>query len=217
MADSILINFATRKLQEAREAAKQIAKQVREASKNLKDLAPEARKQFRAAQAEIAKRRKAEIDAQAGRLDLLKRATALDGRDLGASALLRGRVNAGKEAFEKATSVINAASTGNIAGGLTLLGSVPVIGQVAAGAAAVAAIVLPILQRELDAKLAAAEIRSQTRQQRAFFEADVERRFREDPAFRDEQIRRAVREEQAQDEALRQGPWRRRGRYVVGE
>lgn len=217
MADSILIRFGTRSLEQAKQAAQAIAKQVQATAKQLKDLPPELRKSFREAARGAAKQRREELKAQAGRLDLLKRASALEGRDLGVSALLRGRVNQGKEVFEKASTVFGAATSGNLAGGLTLLGNVPVIGQVAAGAAAVAAIVLPILQRELDSRLAAMETRSAVRQQRAFFEADVERRFREDPAFRDQEVRRAVREAQAEENALRDGPWRRRGRYVVGE
>lgn len=217
MADSILIRFGTRSLEQARETAKLIAKQVRETAKQLKDLPPEMRKAFREAARNAAKQRQDDLREQANRLDLLKRSTAIQGRDLGGSALLRGQVTKGKELFEKASSIFNAASTGNLASGLNLLGNVPVVGQVAAGAAAVAAIVLPILQREIDSKIAALEVRSRVRAERALFEADVERRFREDPAFRDEQVRRAVREEQARDAALRQGPWRRRGRFVVGE
>ena len=217
MADSILIRFGTRSLEQAKQTAQSIAKQVKETAKQLKDLPPELRKSFREAARGAAKARQEEIRTQAGRLDLLKRASALEGRDIGASALLRGQVNQGKELFEKGASVFGAATSGNLASGLTLLGNVPVIGQVAAGAAAVAAIVLPILQKELDARMAAMEQRSAVRQQRAFFEADVERRFREDPAFRDREVGRAVREEMERDKALRNGPFRRGGRFVVGE
>lgn len=214
MSESITINFLQRGLKEARETAKRIAAQVKEASKNLKELAPEARRQFAAKQRELAKERADEIKAMQTKLGLERSAAKIRTRGLGFSAALKGDVDKGKEAFERLRSIGSAAATGNLAAGLGLLGNVPVVGQVAAGVGAIVGIVLPILQRELDARVAAIETRSAVRQQRAFFEADIARRFREDPEFRDRLTRNATRADAARSAALRAGGWRRRGRFM---
>lgn len=217
MADSILIRFATAQLDKARETAKQIAKQVRDTAKQLKDLPPEVRKAFREAARNAQKQREEEIREQARRLDLLKRSVAIQGRDLSQAALVSGQINLGKKLWSHGSMIFNVAASGNLFGAINALEKVPGVGLAAGGVAAVAAIVLPILQRELDAKLAAMEIRSRVREERALFESDVARRFREDVRFRDQMIRRAVREEQIRDAALRSGRWRRRGRFLIGE
>lgn len=217
MSDSIFINFLERGLKEAKETAARIAKQMKEASRSLKELAPEARKQYLVRQRELAAERKAELKALQQRVNLERGYDRIRGRSLIGSAGLTQQANRLKEGGETLRTAATAISTGNLAAGLTVLAKVPVIGQVAAAAGAVVAIVLPIMQRELDARLAGLDVRSALAQRRALFEADVGRRFAEDIEFRNKQTRSAVRDEMRRDAALRAGPWRRRGRFVVGE
>lgn len=83
--------------------------------------------------------------------------------------------------------------------------SFPAWAWAAAGVAAVAVLgclALLASKRSTDARLRGMEERSRQRQVEAFRQADVERRFKEDPAFRDRMVREAVEEE------------RRRGRRV---
>lgn len=211
MANQVLIQFKAAGLEKAKALAKDIAAKVKEAARAIKDV--EVRKKFRAAQKRIAGERADEIAEQERSLGLLKRGAALSGREV-APVGVRRAVNQGKEALEKVRSTLGAAATGNIAGALTLLGSVPVVGQVAAGVGAVAAIVLPILQRELDAKVAGIENRIIARQSEVFFEADRRRRLREDVEFRDRETRKAYREFQQTEAALKAGGWRRRGAFL---
>lgn len=216
MADSIVIRFATQSLDKARETAKQIAKQVQATARQLKDLPRETRQAFREAAKNAAKQRQEEIKAQADRLNLLQRAQAVSGRNLpsgfaGANAVL----NRGKGAFDQVSGLAGNLASGNVAG--LLGGAAGVAGPVAAVAATVAAIVLPILRRELNVELAAMETRSAARQERDRFQADVRRRFREDVDFRDEQVRRALDEDRRRERALREGGWRRGGRFTVSE
>lgn len=214
MSETISINFLSRGLDQAKDAAKRIAGQVREASRALKDLAPEARRQFAARQRELAKERQDAIAAMRDRLRLERTYAKFSGRDLGASQDLRAAVAQGRGALGKARSAFGAVSSGNLAGGLSLLAGVPVVGQVAAGAAAVAALVMPYLERQLEARMQAIERASTIRQERAFFEADFARRFAEDPDFRDKLTREAVMSAQADGAAIRSGRLRRRGRFL---
>lgn len=214
-AREILIRFKTAALDRAKKTADDIARKVKEAAKGIKDV--QARKAFRAEARDAAKARRADIAGQTQRLDFEKRASALGTRNSGdLSGAVRKAGNQGKEALERANSIFNVASSANLAGAMTLLGRVPVLGQVAAVAGSVVAIVMPLLQREIDAKITAAVNASELRQRRAFFEADVAKRFREDPDFRDRETRRAVREE-IQGAAAREGRWRRRGQFTVPE
>ena len=217
MAENVFINFLSRGLKEAREASARIAKQMKEASKSLKELAPEARRQFIARQRELATERKAEIAGLQQRVNLESGYANIRGRALSSSAGLKRQVSQLKEGGETLRTAATALSASNLVAGLNLLAKVPVVGQVAAAVGAVVAIVLPIMQRELDARIAGLETRSAVEQKRALFEADVGSRFANDIEFRNKATRSAVRDELRRDAALRSGPWRRRGRYVVGE
>ena len=211
-AEVILIRFSTQALDRARKVADDIDKKIKAAARGIKDLA--VRNKFLGKQAVLQQERREDIRRQ----DFSIRARQLAAQEAANfSAGIRRRGNDAKEFFERANRVVDVAQAGNLAGALNLLGRVPVVGQVAAVAGAVASVVLPLLQRDLDAKLAAMENRIALRQQRIFRDVDVERRFREDIDFRDKVTRDAVREEMDRDAAMRKNGWRRRGRFTVPE
>lgn len=188
MASEVLIAFKTRGLEQAKKLAEDIARKVKEAAKSIKDVS--VRKKFQAAQKKIAGERAEEIAQQERDLDLLKRGGKLKGREI-RGANVRGAANQGKEALEKLRTLGGVASSGNLSGALTLLGGVPVVGQVAAAAAAVVAIVLPILEKRqafLDAARADL-IRAQIREE--LDRSDFAARVANDVQFRALQERRA--------------------------
>lgn len=217
--NDIIIAFKTVALEKAKALADDIDKRVKSALKNIKDV--RVRKQYRDTQRGIAEERRADIQRRERDLNLARRGDALAGRDSAAFGQdARRGANQARSAAGKAGRLLGIAQSGDITGALSLLGAVPGLGAVAAaaaGVAAVARVVLPILQKELDAKFKAQENRSLLRQQQAFIRADPARRFREDPDFRDQQTRKAVREAMQADAAARGGGWRRRGRYTVPE
>lgn len=212
MANQVLIAFKTAGLEKAKALAKDIAAKVKEAAKAIKDV--EVRKKYKAAQKQIAGERAADIAAQEEQLGLLRRGSALRGRQV-AGVNVRGVANQQKEALEKLRTLSGAASTGNISGALTLLGSVPVVGQVAALAAAAAAIVLPVLQKRQDFLDAARDALIRTRIQEILESGDFARRLEEDVQFRDRQARRAVDLFQRTERARAVGGWHPRSGGLI--
>lgn len=212
MANQVLIAFKTAGLEKAKALAKDIAAKVKEAAKAIKDV--EVRKKFKAAQKQISGERAADIAAQEEQVGLLRRGSALKGRQV-SGVDVRGAANRQKEALEKLRTLSGAASTGNISGALTLLGGVPVVGQVAALAAAAAAIVLPVLQKRQDFLDAARDALIRTRIQEIIESGDFARRLEEDVQFRDRQARRAVDLFQRTERARAVGGWHPRSGGLI--
>lgn len=188
MASEVLIAFKTRGLEQAKKLAEDIARKVKEAAKTIKDVS--VRKKFQAAQKKIAGERAEEIAEQERDIDLLRRGGKLKGREL-RGANVRGVANQGKEAFEKLRTLGAVASSGNLAGALTLLGSVPVAGQVAAAAAAAVALVLPILEKREQVFQARRDERTKQIVAEVLRTTDFSRRLAEDVEFRAAQEKRA--------------------------
>lgn len=211
-ANEILIRFKTVALERAKKLTEDIEKKIKNAGRQIKDVA--VRNKFVGRASVLAEEKRQEIQQQ----DFAIRARRLAEQQQDFGRATRGGVSQGKEALEKGGKLLNAAA--DPLGALRVLGAaIPGLGQIAGAAAlvgAVAKVVLPFLQKELDAKFKAAENAALLRQQRAFLAADVGRRFREDVDFRDEQTRRAVREFLDQERAARAGGWRRRG-FTVPE
>lgn len=211
-ANEILIRFKTVALERAKKLTDDIEKKIKNAGRQIKDVA--TRNKFVGRASVLAAEKRQEIQE----LDFGIRARQLQEQQQGFGGASRRGVSQGKELVEKGSKVLNAAA--DPLGALRALSlAIPGLGQVAAAAglvAAVSRVVLPFLEKELEAKFKAVENRALLRQQRAFLEANVGRRFREDLDFRDEQTRRAVKEFLEQDQAARAGGWRRRG-FTVPE
>lgn len=212
MANEVLIAFKTKGLEQAKALAKDIAAKVKEAARHIKDV--QTRKNFRAAEKRLAGERSEDIEERERNLGLLKRGSALHGREI-PGANVRGVSNRAKEGLEKLRGIGGVVTSGNLAGALTLLGSVPIVGQVAALTGAVTAIVLPILEKREEIfqarrdqrvkDLVAAELRS----------GEFAKRLAEDVSFRAQQERRAVDLFQRTERARAVGGWHPRSGGLI--
>lgn len=185
MSRQVILNFGARALKEARQVARDIAKQVQQVAKQIKD--PQLRKQFKFDQAQQARERAEETKAARARMGLNKRADALDGREWGGAhnaGLRRARESAGG-----ARTLLNNLAAGNIGGILVSLGTgasglLPALGPIAAIAGTVLTVIMPELERREAARNAGIDAQITAKVDRAIADADIPGRLKRDPIFR---------------------------------
>lgn len=209
----VVLQFAERNLKKARENAQVVARLVKQAAKDIKDV--DRRKEVLKDLRERQKRERAEFKAEGKRQQLERRGlrgrNRFGGFEGGRSALASAdptfsTLNALRE---KGTVTAGLFRGGGLASGASILsgasegvsGLIAGFGPIAALAGAVATLVVPIVEERFELLISQRVTEGIAKIERRLAEADLERRFREDPLFAEQKAQEALARERSLEAA----------------
>ncbi len=178
MSEEVVIPFRTRALDAAKARAREILGLAKEAAKEIKDKLE--RKTFLA---DARAQAKATIGQAKDRLRLADASRAKTFEATSKATINRafGRVN---EVREKAGAIFGAVSDFRVGGGITALAGLSGFGPAGAAAAAIAGLVLPLIQKQVEERQKNEARALLSRVEDRLRETDYAARLRTDAAFR---------------------------------